>query len=157
LVHPRDLTTDPAELAARLTTELDQYAAEQGLRMEGPCRVEIQAAETVTPGSVVCHVEVLPGPAVAWARLVGEGETHPIGRNRVLIGRLSTADIVLSRDDVSRRHALLWREGGRTYLRDLGSANGTTVDGVTVGEDQKEVGTGSMVGFAGHRFRFVIV
>ena len=155
LVHPRDLTTDPGALATGLTTELEQYTTEQGLRLEGPCRVEIEGSDQVPPGSVVCHVEIVPGPPMRWARLVGAGEDHPVGRNRNLVGRLATADISLPHDDVSRRHALLWREGGRIFVRDLGSANGSVVDGVRVGEDPVEIGIGSSVGFGSHRYRFV--
>jgi pSer/pThr/pTyr-binding forkhead associated (FHA) protein len=105
---------------------------------------------------VVCHVEVVPGPPVRWARLVGPGEDHSVGRNRNLVGRLATADVSLPHDDVSRRHAMLWREGGRIFIRDLASSNGTTVDGMrVVGEDPVEVGVGSSVGFGSHRYRFV--
>jgi pSer/pThr/pTyr-binding forkhead associated (FHA) protein len=51
---------------------------------------------------------------------------------------------------------MLWREGGRIFIRDLGSSNGTTVDGVrVVGEDPVEIGVGSSVGFGSHRYRFV--
>jgi len=34
----------------------------------------------------------------------------------------------LSSDDVSRQHALLWREAGAIWLVDLGSSNGTFVN-----------------------------
>jgi hypothetical protein len=155
LVHPRDLTTDPAELASGLTDELEHYTTEQGLRFEGPCRVEIEASNEVTPGYVVCHVEVLPGPPVVWSRLVGGGDSHEVGRNRNLLGRLATADVMLPHEDVSRRHALLWREGGRVYLQDLGSSNGTVVDGMRIGSDPVEIGPGSLIGFGDHRYRFV--
>jgi pSer/pThr/pTyr-binding forkhead associated (FHA) protein len=47
-----------------------------------------------------------------------------------VIGRSSDADVHLSNDDVSRQHALLWREAGTTWLVDLGSSNGTSVNGV---------------------------
>ncbi len=52
-----------------------------------------------------------------------------ITRSPVGIGRLSTNDVVLSDPNVSRRHAELRREGDRWVIVDLGSTNGTTVNG----------------------------
>jgi pSer/pThr/pTyr-binding forkhead associated (FHA) protein len=42
-------------------------------------------------------------------------------------------DVPLDSGRVSRRHARLWREGDRIMLIDLGSSNGTLVDGVAAG------------------------
>jgi hypothetical protein len=47
----------------------------------------------------------------------------------VEIGRQSSNDVVLSDPNVSRRHAQLRREGERWLLADLGSTNGTLVNG----------------------------
>lgn len=52
-----------------------------------------------------------------------------ITRTPVTIGRLSTNDVVLSDSNVSRRHAELRRDGGTWTLVDLGSTNGTLVNG----------------------------
>ena len=52
-----------------------------------------------------------------------------ITKEPVVIGRLSTNDVVLSDPNVSRRHAELRRDGGRWVLVDLGSTNGTVVNG----------------------------
>ena len=51
---------------------------------------------------------------------------------RVRIGRGPSCDCLLPEDSVSRRHAELWREDGRWYVRDLGSRNGTRVNGMRV-------------------------
>ena len=45
------------------------------------------------------------------------------------IGRHSSCELVLRKDDVSRRHAEIFREGGEFRLRDLGSTNGTFLNG----------------------------
>jgi len=47
----------------------------------------------------------------------------------LLVGRGADAEMWLSDDGVSRKHARLVREGDRYYLEDLGSANGTYVQG----------------------------
>jgi DNA-binding NtrC family response regulator len=51
---------------------------------------------------------------------------------RVVIGSENSADLVLTDGAVSRFHCELVIDGGRVHVRDLGSRNGTTVDGVGV-------------------------
>ncbi len=54
-----------------------------------------------------------------------------VGRE-MLIGRKEGNDIVVRDDGVSRRHASILAEGGGARIRDLGSQNGTFVDGTRV-------------------------
>lgn len=56
-------------------------------------------------------------------------ERISITRTPIVIGRQSTNDVVLSDPNVSRRHAELTRKDGTWTLIDLGSTNGTTVNG----------------------------
>ena len=56
-------------------------------------------------------------------------ERISITRTPVVIGRLSTSDVVLADPNVSRRHAELRRDGERWLIADLGSTNGTVVNG----------------------------
>lgn len=59
------------------------------------------------------------------------GKVIPL-RSRTTIGRGSDCDIVLHEADMSRRHALIENTGEGLFLRDLGSANGTFVNGTPV-------------------------
>jgi predicted component of type VI protein secretion system len=45
------------------------------------------------------------------------------------IGRTSESDVALDVRSVSRAHARIFYEGGHYWIKDLGSANGTTVNG----------------------------
>jgi hypothetical protein len=71
---------------------------------------------------------------------------------RLVIGRAPNCDCVLPEDCVSRRHAQLWREGERWFLRDLGSRNGTRVNGMRVVE-RAEVRPGDRVSLGGATYR----
>jgi transcriptional regulator with PAS, ATPase and Fis domain len=57
-----------------------------------------------------------------------------LGAERTVIGRDETADLQIAAPAVSRRHAeIVWDDGGFT-LRDLGSRNGTLLDGSSISE-----------------------
>ncbi len=53
--------------------------------------------------------------------------------SELLLGRSSSCDIVLSDPSISRRHLRLRSRDGRWALEDLGSMNGTTLNGRSVG------------------------
>lgn len=53
-------------------------------------------------------------------------------QDSVLIGRVSDCDIVLYDPGVSRRHARIFSEGRRYFVEDMGSSNGTLVNGEPV-------------------------
>jgi hypothetical protein len=52
-----------------------------------------------------------------------------IGEQPVVLGRSHACDVLIEHETVSRRHAQLRRDGAQWRLRDLGSSNGTWVDG----------------------------
>ena len=51
------------------------------------------------------------------------------------VGRVAGVDIVIDDDSVSRRHAELIVSGREVTVKDLGSANGTTVNGAPIADD----------------------
>src|ERR687892_267511 len=71
----------------------------------------------------------------------GESE-HPLGRELTL-GREDT-DVVLDDPGVSRRHAALRLEGDGVVVEDLGSSNGTFVNGRRI-DGPVEIGEGDDV------------
>jgi Protein of unknown function (DUF3662)/FHA domain len=82
-------------------------------------------------------------PGAELVVLDPSGETKErisITRAPVTIGRLSSNDVVLSDPNVSRRHAELRRNGERWILVDLGSTNGTSVNGNLGREHQLDDG-----------------
>jgi hypothetical protein len=61
------------------------------------------------------------------------GQTFPLTTEIVTLGRDTLTDIVLNHDEVSRFHAKLARTAAGFTLQDMGSTNGTFVDGVRLG------------------------
>ena len=59
-----------------------------------------------------------------------EWETHILSQGETVIGREEKNDLVLDDKEISRQHALLRVDGTELWLKDLGSTNGTRVDGV---------------------------
>ncbi len=76
--------------------------------------------------------------------------TFPLNAEKLVIGRSRSCDIRLREDTVSRLHAaLVWREDG-LVLEDLGSSNGTFVNGDRVLEP-RSLGDGDEVRFGALR------
>jgi pSer/pThr/pTyr-binding forkhead associated (FHA) protein len=63
--------------------------------------------------------------------LLVDGEEQPLV-DRLIIGRAVESHVVLPFSSVSRRHAEIHDVGGQWYVEDLGSRNGTFVDGARV-------------------------
>ncbi|MBI4575168.1 MAG: GAF domain-containing protein [Planctomycetes bacterium] len=83
-----------------------------------------------------------------------QGQVQVLGQEPVTIGRARTCAVRLTDFDVSREHSQVvpHQEGGKTYytVKDLGSKNGTAVNGVTIAaetvlKDADEIKIGSTV------------
>lgn len=61
------------------------------------------------------------------------GKTFPLQKNEIYIGRDVANDVFINDAEVSRRHARLVQQGGAYLLEDLGSTNGTYVNGQRIG------------------------
>ncbi len=70
-----------------------------------------------------------PTPAPDHPALVVDGRVYPITASVTVIGRGTEADVIVDDIGVSRRHAEVRVEGGHLIAADLGSTNGTFVDG----------------------------
>jgi len=70
----------------------------------------------------------------------------------VVIGRDPECDLFLNNMTVSRRHALIEEEDGVLVLKDLGSLNGTWIDGKIA--DHAELSDGTLVQIGTFSMRF---
>jgi pSer/pThr/pTyr-binding forkhead associated (FHA) protein len=74
-------------------------------------------------------------PARGTPTLLGpDGQQVPLRAGRHTIGRLPDCDLHLDDSTVSREHAAVVRRGDRWWVLDLGSTNGTRVNGQTAAE-----------------------
>ena len=65
--------------------------------------------------------------------IVFQGQTHPVTKDRFIIGRgKSTSDLTIRDPNVSRQHALVEFSGGNFYMVDMGSTNGIEFSGQRV-------------------------
>lgn len=83
----------------------------------------------------------------------GSAEILPLGGERLLIGRSRDCDLVLPDVLLSRRHAELYRTARGWLVRDLGSMNGTRVNGERI-ESERVLFDGDVVAVAGWRLAY---
>jgi two-component system, cell cycle response regulator len=90
--------------------------------------------------------------------LAGEnvGEMIRLASSSLILGRSSEAHVRIQDDDISRRHARLFELDGKMRIEDLGSANGTRVNGepvtsrTLVDGDKIELGSATVLKFTYH-------
>jgi DNA-binding SARP family transcriptional activator len=71
----------------------------------------------------------------AWLTVVegaDRGKRAGIAEQPLILGRASDSDLQLPRRTVSRHHCVVWRDGERYRIRDLGATNRTRVNGAAV-------------------------
>jgi hypothetical protein len=139
-VNPADLGGEPPPPALRieLARMVEELAFERGWRLDGPAEVVVITNPAAPHGNPKCDGQFVDGPRNPWARLVGE-TTYEVTVNRAVIGRNPDADVAIGGEHVSRRHAMMWRQDDRVLVQDLGSSNGTRVDGVLLDQKPTEV------------------
>jgi hypothetical protein len=141
-----------AEIADSLLRELAdaarEHAREEAYSFLGPVEVTFEAS-AVRPGTCQVHGRLREGQggAGAGSLVLPTGDRIPLGESVVTIGRRAESTIVLSDPTVSRNHAEIRPAGAGWVLVDLGSTNGSRVDGIRVSiqplEDGNEISFGN--------------
>jgi len=74
-------------------------------------------------------VPVPSGASVQVLRGFYEGLEVPVDREWMVIGRGRSADVMIAEPTISRAHAAIGYDGAGFFMQDLGSTNGTRVNG----------------------------
>lgn len=133
-----------------LVSELKQVvrdtALERGWGLVGPPSVELEIDEHLARGRLRCVASFVGGPGelppavpaageAGLALLDGERVSDTFRLSEVAtIGRLPSCDVVLTDPGASREHARISRRNDGYVVTDMGSTNGTLVNGDPVSE-----------------------
>ena len=127
----------------RTKTRLQQAQRDAGLvtavPAAGAAGAGSSAVDRPAPASTpapAASAPTTPAPRLSRTLRVVEGpkagQTIALEGRPLLMGRAQDADLVLVDDYASGRHARLFPQGTRWFLEDLGSTNGTYVNGAPV-------------------------
>ncbi len=142
-------------LQAELVEAAREYAREEGYHFMGPVRVELLGDDQLRAGrfAVVATLRQAPGGVGAGSLVLPSGQRIPLGDRPVTIGRLSECTVPLNDQNVSRRHAEIRPGSGAYVVNDLGSTNGTMVNGTRIGGEQR-LADGDILSFGSTYVRF---
>ena len=162
-------------LLQELTAALREYVTQEGYHVEGKARVSLHtdpdlrkgkfniesrnvAAETPPAPTQAATLTVVPDPPSAFDRppavlTLPTGQRIELHEGHYVLGRHLQNDIVLNDANVSRKHAEFVSAAGEVTVKDLGSTNGTKVNGVLVSGEQL-LQHGDLINFGTAQVRF---
>ncbi|MBW8871686.1 MAG: DUF3662 and FHA domain-containing protein [Leifsonia sp.] len=120
-------------MGAALTDELidfvQKHAAAQHYQFAGGISIDLEESTDLSVGMLEVESENVKGD-VAWTPVLDINGTHyPLTHSRTVVGRGADADITVDDTGISRRHVMITWDGHRAQVEDLGSTNGTKLDG----------------------------
>jgi hypothetical protein len=140
-------------LSRELSDAAREHARIEGYSFVGAVEVEIFEGSDLKAGRFTVSAEVRESEDGGFlAELVlPDGRRVALGSEPLVIGRLPECDVVLADSNVSRRHAEVRRKDDGVFVVDLGSTNGTRVNGTPVREqllasgDEVSVGSTKLI------------
>lgn len=110
----------------RLVTK---HAEQQRYQFAGGIKVSLKEDASLAVGVVAVDSENVSG-TVTWVPVLEiNGTRHPLTKSRTVIGRGTEADITVDDSGISRRHVEILWDGTRAQANDLGSTNGSKLNG----------------------------
>jgi hypothetical protein len=128
-------------IVSELKRVIRESAAEHGWGLVGPPEVEFQVDDRLGKGDLACVASLVEGEdevgggggrASVVIHEDGGERTVALASDTVTIGRLADCDVVLADKGASRKHAQLKLRGDVWTITDLGSTNGTRLNGQTI-------------------------
>ena len=119
-------------LIDELSQLVQEHATGQGYQFAGALSIGLAEDPGLAEGMVNIDSTTVKG-SVAWTPMLEiNGKRHPLVKSRTVIGRGSDADITVVDSGTSRKHVEIVWDGARAQVRDLGSTNGSQLNGVPV-------------------------
>ncbi len=132
-----------------------EHAREEGYVLVGPVEIAFEVDEKLGPGEFLVRSDMVEGAGggPAGALITADGSRVQVAVEPVTIGRHPDCDVVLNDQEVSRQHAEVRREDGQFLVVDLGSLNGTKVNGVGA-KAPRPLEDGDTITIGAHSIRF---
>jgi hypothetical protein len=132
-----------------------EHAREEGYVLVGPVDVRFEVDDKLGAGEFLVASEMVEGEGggPAGGLVSADGTRVQIALDPITIGRHPDCDIVLPNEEVSRQHAEVRREEDGFVLVDLGSLNGTKVNGAGV-RAPRQLQDGDVITIGAHNIRF---
>jgi hypothetical protein len=148
--HAPAAVTSPGWDAVTGSAGVPDVPASRVVRTPHPSAIDPDATMGF-PALVPDLVDSTPTMNVAGLlRLERDGRSVPIGPGGAVLGRLAESPVAFAEPEVSYRHAAIRRAGMQWQVKDLGSTNGTTVDGHRIdGDEWTTLHGGAVVKLAG--------
>lgn len=126
------MTSIGATLIDEFSQLVQQHAAAQHYQFSGGISITLAEDPTLTEGIVQIDSVSVKG-TVSWTPVLDvAGKRYPIVKSRTIIGRGSDADITVDDTGISRKHVEILWDGNRAQVNDLGSTNGSQLNGAPV-------------------------
>ena len=148
-----------ADIESALITELaeavKEYCADENYHLRGPVVVTIEIDQSVSTGRIEVDSSVVKAGAseVVAKVTLPDDRKITLGKDTLIIGRLAECDIAFDDSNVSRRHAEIKALVGGYAVNDLGSTNGTKVNGVTI-TFERALRDGDIISVGSHSIRY---
>jgi len=142
-------------LQTELVEAAREYAREEGYHFMGPVRVQLTVNDGLRAGrfEVLAQLRQATGGVGAGSLVLPSGQRISLGDRPVSVGRLPECTIPLTDQNVSRRHAEIRPGRGAYVVADLGSTNGTMVNGSRIAGEQR-LSDGDILSFGSTYVRF---
>ena len=141
-------------LTRELADAAREHARDEGYAFMGPVEVHLEEDARLHTGAyqITGRMKEGEGGSGAGSIVLPSGERFTLTESVISVGRHPESNLVLADPNVSRNHAEIRPQGDRYLVVDLGSTNGTRVNGVRI--DKQTLEDGDEITFGNTRMRF---